>query len=272
MLLTGGLLLGGGITTTGRVLAHGGPAAGTGPTTSIGDGTATAYVERERGRLSGIGVRFDASALEGLPSEIDDHHLELPRGDAGRFEFVGVDWNPAGHEPAPVYGHPHFDFHFYMLEEGSVADIEGGAPAYEIPEALMPEATFTTAELGPPAGPVPREVVPGMGEHLVSIPASMPSTPGDDGWSVFIWGAHDPDGDGTGQLIFMEPMITVAYLLSLADDGTVDVEESSPIPMPDRFVTAGRYPTAFVVRYHADDEVYTVSLEEFEPFPGYGRR
>jgi hypothetical protein len=36
--------------------------------------------------------------------------------------------------------------------------------------------------------------------------------------------------------------------------------------MPERFPEAGRYPTEYAVRYHSDDDAYTVTLERFEPF------
>src|SRR4051812_20501784 len=29
------------------------------------------------------------------------------------FDHVTIDWNPHGHHPIPIYGKPHFDFHFY---------------------------------------------------------------------------------------------------------------------------------------------------------------
>lgn len=183
-----------------------------------------------------------------------------------------MDWNPEGHEPPFLYGHPHFDFHFYMLDERDVEAIEGGPATYDIPDALMPEDTVTTADLRPPMGPVPRFVVPDMGEHLVSFPASMPAVPGSDGWSVYIWGAYDPDGDGTGQMTFMEPMITVAYFEGLMGDGSSDAEAIVDIPVPQRFVKAGWYPTEYVTRYHSHDDTFTVSLESFEQFRGYGRR
>lgn len=269
MLKATGLALAGSVLTTGTAAAHGGETAGSGSEVGIGGGTASSYTERVRGRLSAVGVEFGAGVLSGLPTDPSAYHLELPRGDTGRFEYVGMDWNPRGHEPPFLYGHPHFDFHFYTLDEEAVAAIPGGPVTYDIPDALMPAQTTTTEDLSPST---PRFAVPGMGEHLFSMPASMPDSPGSDGWSVFIWGAYDPDGDGTGQTTFMEPMITVAYLLGLKGDGSADVEESSPIPMPERFLKAGWYPTEYVVRYHSHGDTFTASLESFEQFPGYGRR
>ena len=264
MLKATGLALAGSVLTAGTAAAHGNETVGSGSEVAVGNGTARAYTERSHGRLSAVGVGFDAAALTGLPTTMPGtaYHLDLPRGDTGRFEYVGLDWNPAGHPPFGLYGHEHFDVHFYMLDEAAVASISGGVATYDIPGALMPAHT----------GPAPvREVVPGMGEHLVSAPASLPASPG-DGWSVFIWGACDPDGDGSGQMTFMEPMITKAFLQALRDDGSADAEAVTHIPMPERFLKAGWYPTESVIRYHAGDDAFTVSLESFEHFQGYGRR
>lgn len=265
-----GLALAGGVLASDITAAHGGDPAGSGDSVSVGDGIASTYTERTRGRLSAVGIRFDASVLSGLPGNPAAYHLDLPRGDTARFEYVGMDWTPDGHEPFPLYGHPHFDFHFYMLDEETVAAIPGGPVSYDIPDALMPTNTVTTDDL--PQGQVPRLSVPGMGEHLFSYPTSLPSNPGSDGWSVYIWGAYDPDGDGSGQMIFMEPMITVEYLEGLKDDGSADAEDLGSIPRPERFLKAGWYPTEYVARYHSHDDTFTVSLESFEQFAGYGRR
>lgn len=237
---------------------------------SIGEGGASSYTERAHGKLSAVGVQFDASVLDGLPGTAESYQLNLPTGDTGRFEYIGMDYNPEGHEPPNLYGHPHFDFHFYMFDEETVAAIPPGTPEYDIPDVLMPSNTFTSADH--PENPTSRTVVPSMGEHLVSIPASMPSNPGNDGWFVYIWGAYDPDGDGIGQLTFMEPMITDSYLLNIKNNGDPDNEVISSIPMPERFIKGGWYPTEYVVRYHGHDDTFTVSLESFEQFSGYGRR
>jgi len=240
--------------------------ASSGRPVTVGDGTVTAYTEYGDRGLSAIGLRFDAGALDGLPSESTEYAVELPDGDTRPFDFVGLDYNPHGHEPAGLYGFPHFDFHFYMIDQATVEQIPGGTPTYDIPGESMPTDTYTTADL--PQDPTPRMVVPAMGEHLISVPQSLPIDPGSDGWSVFIWGAYDPNGDGVGELTFMEPMITTSFLRDLVRSGTADIVATTPLPMPSRFATAGSYPTTYVVRYHRADETFTVSLESFEQFAG----
>ncbi|MFB6107818.1 MAG: DUF5602 domain-containing protein [Haloplanus sp.] len=266
VLKAAGVLAATGLVASGTAAARRGPATRTGIPTAVGDGNANTYVEYTNGNPSTIGVYLDATALDNLPvnpntpGNSTEYRLDLPTGNTGRFEFVGLDWNPYGHEPEGVYTNPHFDVYFYMQSASAVDDIAGGVPDYEIPDALMPATTDYSPE---------RAVVPKMGEHLVSDPVSYPTSAA---WSVFIWGAYDPDGDGTGQLTFMEPMTTTAYLQNLRGDGSDDARRATTLPMPDRFEKAGWYPTEYVVRYHADGDAFTISLEEFEHFPGYGRR
>lgn len=259
-------------TFVGTTTAHGGAVGGA--PESLGDGSAYAYVEYERGRgkPSAIGVHIDGDALDNLSATPEAYPLDLPRGNTGHFSYVGLDWNPAGHEPEGLYTHPHFDVHFYFPSESEVAGIAGGPLDYTIPPELLPPSTVHTNQLPAPQS-APRFAVPGMGEHLITLPSgpdyanSLPQAPGVDGWSVFIWGAYDMDGDGDGEMIFMEPMVTTKYLQRLANAYPTIDEVRNDIRMPERFHDGGWYPTEFVVAYDGSD--YTISLESFEHFPGY---
>jgi hypothetical protein len=51
-------------------------------------------------------------------------------------------------------------------------------------------------------------------------------------------------------------MITLAYLQTAPDQCT-------PIKQPEAWATAGAYPTTYCIRHLADEERYTVSLEDF---------
>lgn len=265
-------------TLAGTAAAHG--AGVEGHPESVGDGSAHAYVEYEapgRGRLSAIGVHLTADALSNLPAEPEgwpfpgvpedapytvEYALDLPRGNTGHFSHATLDWNPGGHEPEGLYTNPHFDVHFYFPRAAAVATIPPGVPTYTIPDAQMPANTYYADDLpaGLPSAPG-RGVVPAMGEHLVSIPVSLPEDVGQTDWSVFIYGAYDFDGDGSGDIIFMEPMVTTAYLEGLAEG-----ECRTALPMPERFTDGGWYPTEYVVRRTADG--YDIALESFEQFRG----
>lgn len=220
---------------------------------------------------------YDAVTATPAPTHF---HLDLPSFPGSNFTFAGVDWNPQGHPPAPLWTVPHFDFHFYLMDEADVEAIPFGVPTYELPAEQTPTGYVTEAELGAPD----RTVIPAMGEHLVDADANAPP-------HTYIYGAYDPainesdpgvflgevelapgvvvplyrltSGDGVGELTFVEPMVTAAYLDSLvATDGEVHV----PIPTPEVFPAAGYYPTAYGIRYVGKEDAFLVTLEDFEWF------
>jgi hypothetical protein len=92
--------------------------------------------------------------------------------------------------------------------------------------------------------------VPDMGNHLIDSKSPELVTQGTLFTHTFIFGAYD------GHVSFYEPMITRAYLESRPD-------LCVPIKQPQAWQIEGYYPTTYCIRYLADDERYTVSLEEF---------
>jgi len=76
-------------------------------------------------------VTLSDGALENLPAgddHGDDHGdghdhalavtLPMPSQAVGtNIDHISLDWNPNGHEPAVLYGAPHFDVHFYMISQ-----------------------------------------------------------------------------------------------------------------------------------------------------------
>lgn len=208
-----------------------------------------------------IGVYVTGWTLDQLPTEGHHiaHFLSLP--DGSPFTHVGLDWNPHGHEPPGIYTEPHFDFHFHMLEEETVKSIEGGPAMYSLPSDQMPAGYIRPPAIdtdgdGEPDTPA---IVPQMGDHLVN--PQSPEFQGETFTHTHIFGAFDPDGDGTGQLTFMEPMITRAFFKEHHE------EVRTEISMPDAFPEAGRYPTEYVIRYRPNQNGYVVTMESFERFP-----
>lgn len=267
---------------------------------ALGDGEIQTFVDFGDA-VERMGIWVSEAALQGLPSleellaggaVAEEIHLDFPEppgaaGEAFNFTFAGVDWNPGGHDPLFVYGKPHFDFHFYYQDEETTEQIPLGVADYEIPDPLMPEGYVTPAAFG-----APRVMVPGMGEHL-GDPSAPEFQPGGEFTKTFIWGAYDPgidpenpdsteeillelpgigtmtqevgvySGDGTGDTIFMEPMITKAYLEELSG------ESRESVSMPSVFPEAGSYPTEYVVNRRSDPAGWTVTLETFEQFEGF---
>ena len=228
-----------------------------------------------------IGVSFDQGMLEGLPDmpntwsrcfdkngdgRIAEHgecngdyelRFALPQELAQRantpFNWVSVNFNPMGHPPPapPVWAVPHVDFHFYIMPAEAVAQIRPG-PCSE----LIDCDDFKRAQTPVPAGYIARRPHrrrrggPDMGNHLINSKSPELVAGGPAFTHTFIFGAYD------GQITFYEPMITLAYLETRPD-------LCVPIKQPQAWATAGYYPTTYCIRHLADDERYTVSLEEF---------
>ncbi|MGH6920625.1 MAG: hypothetical protein ACREJ0_23310 [Geminicoccaceae bacterium] len=246
----------------------------------LGNGSAQLYVALDAaGAPEALGVSFDQSMLEGLPTmpntwsrcfdkngngQIDphgechgDYELEfaLPQELAGvmPFAWVSVNWNPMGHTPPapPVWAVPHLDFHFYMMPREAVRQIRPG-PCAE----LIHCDDFRRAQMPVPAQYVHADhidvgaAVNDMGNHLIDSKTPELAPGGPAFTHTFIFGAYD------GQITFYEPMITLAYLESRPDSCV-------PIKQPQAWATEGYYPTTYCIRYLANDERYTVSLEDF---------
>lgn len=269
-----GALLAGGAVITGTAGGHPKPQRThdfhEGESVDVGDGEATAYATTNpAGRLSSLGVHVDGTALdtadtdEKSPHEGVDAHLDFTTDavDTHQFTFMGFHFNPQGHAPPGIYDVPHFDFHFYMMDEEDVEDIEGGPATYSIPDAQIPEdyirlPVLDTDDDDEADTPLVEEE---MGEHLVD--PTSPEFQGEDFTHTNIYGAYDPDDDGVGRLTFVEPMVTVRFLEGL------DEEMEVALKTPDEYFTADDYPTTYVMKPDHSDGVY-VSIDGFEEFPG----
>ena len=255
-----------------------------GESATVGDGDVSTFISSNKNdKPRFVGVRFSADALLGLPTDEGMHlHLDLPEDNPTNYQWLGVDWNPAGHPPPDVYTVEHFDFHFYTMSEADVEAIPFGIAAYDIPDEQRPAGFLTEGEMGAPA----RVIAPAMGEHMLD--STAPEFNGGDYTHTFVYGVYDssidpndpddivedvplgPGGeeidvplygvDSTGELTFTEPMITKAFLEEQNEEVT------TAIGMPAAFPVAGHYPTEYAIRYLGNDDAYTVTLEAFEPF------
>jgi hypothetical protein len=251
-----------------------------GPPVRVGNGRARTYVvldQRNGGRPLEVGVALDERAMEGLPAaaghaehaaarggrggrdkgghpHADMHAFDLamPAQNPTPYRFVGLDWNPAGHDPAPIYGLPHFDFHFYMVSPAERDAVDPADPAFAQKAANYPQGDFVPPGymvLPPPPAPVP--AVPRMGVHWSNLAAPELQPPGAPGHAAFthtfIYGSWD------GRFTFAEPMITRAYLLTKPD-------VTVPVATATRYATAGYHPSAYRVRWDARAREYRVAL------------
>jgi hypothetical protein len=227
------------------------PAAGTydGPSIDMGEGRAHVFITlNANGKPSVIGIKMSETALLGLPAEPPpdadgwEYLLALPKEAAGSgYDHVVIDWNPKGHIPIGVYDTAHFDFHFYLISaeqrEKITAKGEDLATAHKAPaQELMPEGYVL-----PEGTEVPR-----MGAHAIDTTAPEFNKLSFE--KTFIYGFYD------GQMIFVEPMMTKAFLATKPN--TTD-----QIKLPKAYSKHAYYPTIYNVKYNATQKEYEVSLE-----------
>lgn len=249
-----------------------------GPEVPVGNGTARVYVDLDAaGRPRTLGISLTEAALTGLATRMNttsrcfdkngDGHiahgeclgdyqavLAMPAGAAELglpFRWATVNWNPEGHlAPAPpVWSAAHFDFHFFLAEPELIQGIRTGPCA----EFIHCEDSVRASK------PVPARYAPedyrdvgaavaAMGNHLVDIhdPELADPTLGFSG--TFIYGAYD------GKLIFLEPMVSHAFLSSRPDRCTT-------LRPPEAYAVAGWYPTRYCVRHDPAAAAFLVTLE-----------
>lgn len=240
----------------------------------LGNGTVRTYVlydPADRAVPIEVGVALSAEALDGLPApmtmsaehmasmHVDTHErlLALPAQNPTPYEFVQLNWNPSGHEPAGTYDAPHFDFHFWTVPVETRNAIVPSTPQFAEKAARYPAAEFrapfyvdaaTAARVSPAAATVPQ-----MGLHWID--GRSPELQGKAFTKTYIYGSWD------GEFVFDEPMITRAYLSAKRDaTDPAQRDEMIDIPTPARRAIAGYYPNAYRISYDDVAKEYRVAL------------
>ena len=217
-------------------------------------GTARSFVELDAsGTPTALGIALTEGGLSGLPATSSTPSptalmvsLALPAEASGTgFDHAELGWNPNGHEPPQLYGQPHFDAHFYMVSQATQMAILPNDPQFATKAANFPAADLVPTTYVPPPGMPAASAIPQMGVHWTSLGA--PELNGQPFTSTFIFGSWD------GQFIFVEPMVTKAYLETHPNATTT-------IPQPARWNRAGRYPTTYTVAYDAASKEYRFVL------------
>ncbi|MEP6622203.1 MAG: DUF5602 domain-containing protein [bacterium] len=226
-----------------------------GPSVSFAQGSARAWVQIDAsGVASAVGIAMTETALNGLPATVSGPSpsaimatLALPAEAAGTgFDHAELGWNPLGHDPLQIYGQPHFDMHFYTVSQATQAAILPTDPQWAAKATNLPTAAFVPTGYVSPPSPIAASAVPQMGVHWTDV--KSPEFNGQLFTSTFIYGSWD------GQFIFLEPMITKAYL----DSHPANVMKN--IPQPAQWTKSGSSPTTYTVNYDATAKEFRITL------------
>jgi hypothetical protein len=193
------------------------------------------------GSPTDLGVAFTETVMASLPTASTEFVFELPP-EAGMtsFKHAVLNWQHAGHPPAGIYTVPHFDVHFYMITLAERLAIVPGTPTIDEKLALRPAAEFVPA--GYAVG------MPGAQMGLHWNDPEAPERKGELFTKTFLYGSYD------GNITFVEPMVTVAYL------ATKPAEVITPVKLPARFATPGYHATSYTAGFDATTREYRLSL------------
>ena len=220
-----------------------------GASVHVGHGSAHVAVHTDAsGAPTSVVVVLSRGALKGLPTTLNkksaegswEYPLPMPtHGPKTGYTEVVIDWNPHGHPPPHIYTVPHFDFHFYGIPPAAVEGIAFKGP--------NDPATKVSDQGLVPAGykVIPETAVNEMGVHAVDTTA--PEFHGKPFTATFIYGYYK------GQLVFFEPMVTRAFLLTKP-------HFTKSVRVPVHYSRPGYYPTRYRVQYDASHHVYLVEM------------
>jgi hypothetical protein len=206
-----------------------------GAAVAVGNGTAYTYVVNGSNGPASIGIALTPAALQGLPATDAMWDLPLPSGvTVAPFDHAMLNWNAQGHPPEP-YMVPHFDFHFYTITPSAQSAILAGPDTMTVPPQYVPQ-DYVSGVMA----------VPDMGVHWIdSTAAELHGHPFD---KTFIYGFYH------GNMVFVEPMVTLAYLAS-------QPSATAAVKQPQAFAQPGRYPAEYSVRYDAATNTIRVSID-----------
>lgn len=210
-----------------------------GPNVAVGNGTVRSWISlrKETGLPYEIGIEMTPGALEldGLPDEGEhtpSHIVPLhPKAkQLTPFDHLGLNWQNHGHPANPKFLAKHFDIHFYMISVEDRLAI--------LPWSLATNVAFNNPPIGDLYIPSDYVKAPGsgsaaaqMGKHWLPLSARDPNFFFD---KIMVYGTYD------WKFIFVEPMITLDYLLS-----TNLNSRNNSYTQPILFEKAGYYPTMY---------------------------
>jgi hypothetical protein len=226
-----------------------------GPQVALGYGKVRSWISVDsNGHPNEIGIEMTPEAFKNLTTETDKTlppngenivvPLQLKATQLTPFDHIGMNWNPKGHEPEGVFDVPHFDIHFYMISTQEQLAIPEWSPETDAAFNNYPPLGYMPVDYFTPPGPATAEAQ--MGKHWIPINlgAYLPFS------KIMVYGSYN------GKFIFVEPMVTLDYLLSNPDF-------SMPYSQPEHFEKAGNYPTKYNIYHDAVTGNTYVTLSDF---------
>ena len=212
-----------------------------GPAVSFGNGEVRAWVSEDpSGNPKAVGISLSEAALNSVPSENHEYILTFDPSSATHFyKFVSLNWSAHGHIPTNVYDITHFDVHFFTIEQAERMMI-GSNGSEEI--IVAPASKYIPSSYELTIGGAPM-----MGAHWFDMLG--PEFNGSTFNKTFIWGSNN------GQFVFLEPMITLDYLMTQPNSVT-------PLRQPAAFQQDGWYPKSYTVNYSSSTKEYTIELSD----------
>lgn len=222
------------------------PEVSYGPEVTVGAGIARSFIRLDdTGTATDIGFTMTEGGLDNLPQEVTPYVLPLPEEkDQTPYDHISLDWNPHGHMPEGVYNVPHFDIHFYMVDQEERSGIQPETPEIE----KLPDARFLPANYQS----TPGEGEPQMGKHWVDV--TSPEFHGQPFTVTFIYGSYD------GHVVFHEPMMTHEWLSAKRDTLVT-------LPQPEAVEISSSYPKDYSVSFDAGKQLFTITLGDLTKKP-----
>jgi hypothetical protein len=225
-----------------------------GPPVALGYGKVRSWISVDsNGAPNEIGIEITPEAFKNLDAssktlppdgETIVVPLQLKATELTPFDHIGMNWNPHGHEPVGVFDVPHFDIHFYMIPVEEQLAIPAWSPETNAAFNNYPPAGYLPADYFTPPDAATAEAE--MGKHWlpVNLGAYLPFS------KIMIYGSYD------GKFIFLEPMVTLDYLLS-------NVDFTGNYSQPEHFAKPGNYPTKYNIYHNATTGNTYVTLSDF---------
>lgn len=216
-----------------------------GPDVAIGTGKANSFIQLDyTGKPVSVGLTFTEDVLNSLPEDVAGEEiffvLPLPSQNETVVDHISFDYAPHGHVPPGIYDVPHFDVHFYEINEAERNVIDPADPKMEI----LPSAEFIPTNYVPTPGGEPQ-----MGKHWVD--SLSPELHGQPFTQTLVYGSYD------GKFHFYEPMIALSYLQSKPNK-TFVVKQSAKVSK------TGYQPTEYSIKYDEATRLYTISLDKLQ--------